>query len=621
MNPLLKEKSYFQRLVFFLMIIFFFLIIFSNIYLEKTDLFLGVDGNWKFSVKHSIFQDQQLGKDFFFTYGPLAPYLLPSPVVSQSFAMLLLPELFKLFLFAFIFYLIYRLTKFGLRSLFFLVPLSLFLNGGFFTTFTDLAIEIILLLLILNINKGSIQISAKNILFFSAFSSVLLLFKFSLGLASGGTVFLLLLFNAWKNKRESARKILFFAASFGIFTLFFFYLSAHTINIFPYISNSLALSSLYKEYMAINIQSPSDYLINLVLVLALALNFIVLKPKNYLPYIFLSYTAVLYGWVRNDGHIFSTNAYILFALAAFVNSSPQKISFLTKLKPKFIYNAGLFFAGIFFVISYLHFLDYKIDLLKPNLDLNFFRKPVWRTSAGFQETKDDLAKLRSSVPLSITQSIQKDDSCLMVVPDKSAIPLALEKCQIHLAYLQLYSNYPENSDRLNIENLKRNYPQTKILFHDGAIDNRIYLSETPLFLLDVFKNFEIDRFESNFLLLKPRNKKWQDAECAESEKKDSNFLKAQVKYSSYKKIKSLIYKDPELCVEYADPTTGQKIEKRIFRSQLERGVMTEPFLLNVNDLFSYFSNGENRTLEKLEIKRCAGSNSFTVENVEYFSCR
>ena len=313
----LKESGFSNKLAFSLIIVFFVFLVFSNIYLEKTDLFLGVDGNWKFSVKHSIFQDQHLGKDFFFTYGPLAPYLLPYPAASPSFLAVFLPELFKLLIFTLIFYLIYRLTKFDLRSLFFLVPLSLFLNGGFFTTFLDLSIEIILLLLILNINKGAIRLGTKNILFFSAFSSLLLLFKFSLGLASGGVVFLLLFFNTWKNKRELARKMFVFAASFGIFTLFLFYLTTRAINIFPYILNSLSLSSLYKEYMAINMQSPSDYLINLILVLGLALNFIILKPKNYLPYIFLSYTAILYGWVRNDGHILSTNAYILASLAAF----------------------------------------------------------------------------------------------------------------------------------------------------------------------------------------------------------------------------------------------------------------------------------------------------------------
>jgi len=609
-----------KRLVFLLMIAAFFLIISSNIYLEKTNLFLGVDGNWKYSVKYSTIQEQYLGRDIFFTYGPLAPYLLPSPVVSDSFLIVLLPELFKLLLFALIFYLIYKFTKYNLKSLFFIIPLSLYLSGGFFTTYTDLTIEIILLLLILNINKNSIKLSNINILFLAFISSLLLLFKFSLGVASSGTIFLLLLFNAWDNKRELVKKMLTFGASFGAFTLFLFYLTAHTINILPYVFNSLALNSLYKEFMAINTQTPSDYMINLILVLGLALNFLILKPKNYLPYIFLSYTAVLYGWVRNDGHILSTNVYILASLVAFVNSAPEKLPFLKKLKAKHVYNAGLFFAGIFLVISYLHFLDYKVDLLKPNFEFNFFKKPVWQTKTAFNETKDDLATLNSSIPPSIKESIQKDSSCLMVIPDKSAIPLALNKCQVPLAYLQLYSNYPDNSDKLNIANMKKDYPNIKILFHDGAIDNRIYLSETPLFMLNIYKNFEIDKLESGFLLLRPRNEKWQDVECLKSEKRASNFLKAQVQYTLYKKIKSLVYKDPELCVEYTDPATGQKMEKRTFRTQLKRGIVTKPFLLNINDLFSYFGKGEEKSLDEFGVKKCGTGQDVAIENIEYFSC-
>lgn len=602
------------------MVAFFLLIIFSNIYLEKTNLFLGVDGNWKYSVKYSTVQDQYLGKDVFFTYGPLASYLLPSPVISPSFFLVLLPELFKLFIFALIFYLIYKLTKFNWKSLFFLIPLSLFLSGGFFITYMDLAIEIILLLLILNINRGSVKLNNKNIIFWAVFSSILLLFKFSLGLASGGTIFLLLVLNFWNDKRELIKKTFVYAAIFSIVTILMFFLTAHTKNIFPYIFNSLALSSLYKEFMAVNMQTRSEYIINFILVFGLALNFLILKPKNYLPYIFLSYTAVLYGWVRNDGHIISTNVYLLASLVAYINANPVNIVFLKKLKISHVYKAGLFFAGIFLVISYLHFLDYKVDLLKPNFEFNFFKKPIWQVEAGFEETKSDLAILASSIPPSIKESIQNNNDCLMVIPDKSAIPLALDKCQIHLAYLQLYSNYPENSDELNINKLKQNYPKIKILFHDGAIDNRIYLSETPLLMLNIYKNFEVDKFENGFLPLKPKNVIWQDVKCLASQKEASNFMKARVQYTLYKKIKSLVYKDPDLCIEYADPATGQKIEKRTFRNQLERGVVTEPFLLNINDLFSYFGKGEKKYLDEFGVKKCGTGKFFTIENVEYFSC-
>jgi len=620
MNLLLNTKSNTRRLAFLLIAVFFLLIVFSNIYLEKTNLFLGVDGNWKYSIKSLPLQNQVLGKDVFFPYGPLAPYLFPSPVVSQSFFLMLLPELFKLLLFALIFYLIYKFTRFNLKSLLFLIPLSLFLNGGFFTTYTDLVIQIILLLLLLNINKGSIELNNKNAIILAVFSSVLLLFKFSLGLVSVGTIFLLLIFNLWNSKKELIRKLSIFSVSFIIFTLLTFYLTAHTINIFPYIMNSLAISKLYKEFMAINLQSPSDYMINLFLVLGLALNFIILKPKNYFPYIFLSYTAILYGWVRNDGHILSTNVFILASLVAFVNSTPQKLPFFGKLKEKQAYNVGLFFAGIFLVISYLHFLDYKIDLLKPNLEFNFFKKPLWHTGKGFKETEDDLVALNSSIPLSIEESVQEHNNCLLVIPVKSSIPLALNKCQIHLAYLQLYSNYPDNSDELNIDRVRKIYPNIKILFHDGAIDNRIYLSETPLFMLSIYKNFEIEKFESGFLLLKPKNEKWQDIECSKNEKNKSNLLKAQVKYSLYKKIKSLVYKDPELCVEYTDPSTGQKIEKRTFRTQLKRGIATEPFLLNINDLFNYFEKEKKKSLAELNLKKCGTGKSVAVENIGYFSC-
>ena len=143
-----------NRLIFLIFLLFFIFLFLSNTYLEDFSASAGIDAYWRYSVKFLPTQNQYLGKDVFFTYGPLSPYILPAPIASSDLIFALIPSLFKIFLFFIIFYLIYRLSRFNAKSLLFLLPLvPLLIDGSYFFTFIDAVIYIILLLVIVNIKQ------------------------------------------------------------------------------------------------------------------------------------------------------------------------------------------------------------------------------------------------------------------------------------------------------------------------------------------------------------------------------------------------------------------------------------------------------------------------------------
>ena len=611
MNFLKKNLNKLPVIIF---VLAFILLFFSNIYAETTNLFSGVDGNWKYSVKFMSGQGQSLGKDVFFTYGPLAQFLLPAPTSFYSVFLNLLPGIFKLIILLIIFFLIYKLTKFNFKSLILILPLLILFFEGIFSNFIDLFFQIIALLLVFSVDQESAKFSKKEIVFTSALASVVLLFKFSSGITIFGTIFLLLLFNQYENRKQLVANLAIFSMASIFCVEFIFFLITKSVNIVPFIINSLYLSNFYKEFMATTRQTEFVYILNLILIFGLFLNFSVLKKRSFLPYAFVSYIAVSYGWIRNDGHVLATNLFVLMALLLFVY-------LIFKQKNKFVFqlnfiNIRLALAIILIPISLYTINHLGIDILKFHINFNFFKNPIWNVEDAYAETTKELEKMNMQIPELIKNYIQKDTKCLMIIPDKSAIPLALNKCQIHQINLQLYSNYTPNSDKQNIEILSKNYPNSRILIHSGVIDNRIFLSETPLFIMNIYKNFKVALFENGYLLLEPKNQKWKKLNCLASSLNEYNFIRVDVDESILYKIESLLFKGPEICLNFED-TNSKK--KRTFLSQLKNGLIVNPFISNVDGLYAYFQ-GNQKQIDNFKITECSDKKSFFDTRIDYLKC-
>jgi len=266
-------------------------------------------------------------------------------------------------------------------------------------------------------------------------------------------------------------------------------------------------------------------------------------------------------------------------------------------------------------------------IFKPVLDFTFIKDPFWDIKNSQNKAVESLVELNNAIPEPIKDSLKNHEGYLMSLPNYSAIPLALNKPQLHLAYLQLYANSPNNADGMNIEAVKSVYPNIKIIIHDKSVDKRIFLSENPLLLLSIYKNFQIETFEKKLLLLTPKNSSWENINCIKKNKDEEyNFTKIYLEKSFFEKIAATFYKGKEICLEFLDDSTNKTDYKRTYYSQLEKGIVTTPFSIKVNDVLSYLKDGEVKTLEKFNIRNCSDiinkhdSNSLEINREEYFLC-
>lgn len=597
-----------------IIISFFILIILLNLNSKvqnNVNFLKSLDVHWNYSIKHLVFQDQILGKDIFFTYGPLSPYLLsPSPIVSKSFLLNILPEIFIICLSLMIFYLLYKITNFNFKSLILLVPLFTLIRFNYYPIL--FAILLILLFLIIGVNKKVVPLNKTNIIVAAFFSSLFLLLKFNLGFTSMGVVFLLLIFSNKKNKSSYFFDLFLFILALSFFTIILFYLTTDSFNMAPFINNSFFITKYYPEYMSHSTQGGLLNILNFILLLGYFFGLFFLQKRYYLPYLFLCYTVFLYEWVRNDkGHVIIPLFFILVIIYFFIYNILTEKYIIKFISVKKI-SIGFIFAVLLILVLYIRLSLLPMSLLG-KFNYSFFKTPFWKIENGYEKTEESLNKLNSAIPISMRSAIKKENKCLMAIPNFSAIPLALDICQVHLFNLQLYSSYTENSDKENINILKNSYPNVKIIIDNTRIDNRIYLSESPLFLRSILKNFEIELFEKKYLLLKPSSNIWKDVSCVKSDSFNSNFAKINFNDSMYSKFEKVFFKGPEVCIKTDDSLN------RTYKTQLSRGIITKPYINNTSDLYNYLDNKKQKDIGKFEILYCKNDNIIETEN-EYFMC-
>ncbi|MDD3887307.1 MAG: hypothetical protein PHN19_00840 [Patescibacteria group bacterium] len=586
-----------------MMFLFFLIVLILNLDLNNQNLFVGVDGNWQYSLKYFLFQDQKLGVDVFFTYGPLATYLYPGPIVTTSFFLSILPEIFVSLLFAFVFFLLYKITKFCFRSIILLLPFVVFLSKSDFNFFViDTLVYLILFLLIVAIDKKNVEINYISVFFYSLFSAILLLFKFNLGIAFFTLGSLLIFLNLLESKKKLLLLFLEYLFSFCIFLLGFFYLTTGSFDILNFIFKSFSVSSLYKEYMSLNDQTLFEYVLNFILVLGFLFGFIFLRKINYAPYLLLCYFAFLYGWIRNDQHILPTLILILLIICYFIYTNLEKSKLFIIKNRTIKINVCLILALGLIIVLQMRLLFFSINLFRPDLNLNFFSLPFWKIQSGLENTQKNLQSQSEQIPRSIRKIIKKNKKCLMVLPNKSIIPVALNTCQIHLINLQLYSSYLADSDMLNRDVLKEKYPHVRILLHDEVIDYRLFFSETPMFAESIIKNFEIDKFDDGYLLLKPKYKKWHDISCNISNSSQYNLVRYKFDRSFLDNIRTFFYKGSEIYIESIDKNTNSHLVNRTYYSQLEKGIIVKPFLRDLSDFYQYLkTKNKSKSSEDFKI--------------------
>ncbi|MBD3244459.1 MAG: hypothetical protein GF335_00510 [Candidatus Moranbacteria bacterium] len=595
---------------------------FGNLYYkDDANVKNTIEGSWNYSIKNMLFQNENLGRDVFYTYGPLATYFFSSPALTDSFLILILPVLLSVFLALIIYFLLFKLTRFKVRSLLFLPPLFLLFHA-ISAIKLEFCIQFILLLIIFNVDRKKITLNKKTILILAFFTAFATLLKFSLGMVSVATLsFLIFLNNKKIISKQNIKKIIFYESLVFVFLFILFYFSAKSTDIITYLSNSLQVSIGYKEYMAVDVQLPVVKFINFLLIFPILLNLFILKKKNYPSYLILSYFAILYGFVRNDLHVLTSLQYMFTVLVVFVYYALNKKN-LTKKNKKLAFDYKLILGIFCLAFIHLHLIsNYKQNFLKPDVRLSFLKSPIWKTDQYLKKAEKNLDTGKKMIPNKIEKSIKNSSKCLMVIPNFSSVPLFVHTCQVHNVYLQYFSNYPDNSDQLNIEKIKKQYPDNlNILFHNGSIDGRIYLSESPKLLLAILKNYKLELKENQYLLLTPKNKRWQDIECKKSSKENHNFVQIHLKESILEKIKKTIYKPTKT---YIHLQINDKTQiKRTYRSQLEYGIITDPYFQDTQDIAEFLNNPKdyNKTIKDYSLKTKDRQKEFQITEKVYYRC-
>jgi hypothetical protein len=141
------------------------------------------------------------------------------------------------------------------------------------------------------------------------------------------------------------------------------------LNIFPFLLNSFELSSLFKEYMGISKHSIAGdaeqnnfiYLINLFLLLFLFIPLFILKKRNFIPYLALSYIVILYGWIRYD-HVGFANIYIFFLIMLAIIEILKKEAIYSSKEYRLKINWKLLVCTAFLPLAYIYFSNLGVNI-------------------------------------------------------------------------------------------------------------------------------------------------------------------------------------------------------------------------------------------------------------------
>ncbi|MDQ7020230.1 MAG: hypothetical protein Q9M91_00085 [Candidatus Dojkabacteria bacterium] len=370
--------------------------------------------------------------------------------------------------------------------------------------------------------------------------------------------------------------------------------------------------------MSVDGLNDHQNILAIITLLSLSLPVVYLKRKNLPAYLGIVYFVFLNGWIRKDRHtlVILTLAFFVLAYSAVVLLNNIKESTNDKER---IFNKIMFLISTIFIFTTIFaFRAFNINLFSLDLRDDALSTPVYFNDHITNKWNVDAARIREEFREDYISNIRNGKK-LLVLPWATHLPDVFGVDPIYIPMIHLYQSYTEFAEEESINFLDINHGEFNILIHNNNIDNRLYLSEMPEFILDILNNYKFVNEDNGSVLLYPNNE-YNPVQCSESGNK-TNMIKIKTDESAIKKLNSALVKPDEICISFT-LDSGENISHRTFKSQLERGIIVSPYLENSNNIRKYLEDGISKKIEldTVSVYYCKNNESLEIKYIKELTC-
>jgi hypothetical protein len=574
----------------------------------------GLDPSWKLSLHMAYSQGLIWGRDFVFTYGPLG--FLSSRLALPEFRIWYVA--IDLFFFANIVYLgwiaVWRLTRWSER----LGALAVVYCAGSSINLVDLAIVLFIIQLM---HLFLHQSSRRSWHLAPAIICAVLTFfiKLNTGLI---TVPLLILYCLWQSFYRDSRIAALSAMLLTVGVILCASLVL-PVSLIPYVKYSMAIASGYNDSMTIFIEGRSQFmtmalvLLGLVALCALSQTFIILRSLTTIFQIgsvgLLLFLLFKQGFVRADGHD-----------AAFFNYVPVVLSILYVAVQLPLRSA----LSVAVTVSLAFGFAYQRDsFLVSNVtdDLRGVSQYFEQASASDEEwLKQAASGPDDHLPPEWHARIGK--STVDVIPWDISTVFFNRFNYNPRPVMQSYSAYQPELDQLNADKYASATKPDFVLFRLICIDGRYCFGDEGKTQRSLYLHYRPVTAYGHFLLLKKRKNSYigQSTEVQSGvaqidewipvpESTDGfTYFNATLSYSSFGKLRSVLYRPDGLRYEVRFQTQGERAF-RTYRGALAAGVLASHFVDNLDDVAKYINNNGEGLLRIVAVRVVSTANYPGVE--------
>lgn len=555
-----------------------------------------LDPAWVFTIQNPEKGPNLSGRDYYFTYGPLAHLFTNySHNIDNPSVVFFISNLFWLCLSMLFCFQIYLFTKNFVKIKVFSMLLLL---PAFFIVYYQTNQEFLVLATLYLLSFTHTFYNRKQLLLFlGVVGSLFMLIKFNMGIyIFAFTGFLILL--AAKNTQKLFRETMLLSSIALATSFLLFVISTGTLNYIQYIVESIKITLGYKEYMSVTFFFGSDHHVNLIVsILFLILGVLGSTSwRNTALFFLLSYFILNVGWVRNDGHMS-----LVYFMSIFVGITTwTKVVFVkNSLAYKAIVSL-LLFSVVIFSIAGFRLLGFKL-----HKGIEFLTQDLYApwTIPSINSEKFNVESQKILLEIgSDAIDIIKSKSKTLVLPWSTHLPVIIKQTPLYLGYMQLYQNYTESAEEISIESIKENFKDLTIILQNLTIDNRIYLGENPYLILNVLNNFALKHSSENLAVLLPIDGTFQVINQVDEGGK-YRILKVELETSVLQKMMKLLLKPPEICIQIND-SRGVTHVFRTYETQLRKGILLKPFFADLNDLRVYLEDRNENQIVDYSIFKC-----------------
>ena len=637
----------------------------SRSVVSSTDL---LDSGWEYGLARLPDWNLALGKDVFFTYGPLAsklPSLIASGDVRRETTIHFRYALAAAVIYLFYLWVLLRLYR--VHPAYTVMAAVAFLLNPFSAGINDPTVyATTALLTVLFFRHCSGEGGGKNLilLVISVFTALAFLYKVSWGIAGFFAVMLSIMCVSLRKNFLFLKYSLISLFLFAVFSFSFYWsITAGSFKDFVnFVIHSAEQSGLYSQMMAVSPYKPEPVTFAWIIISTLIVLCVFYKPSRIplllvLPPLFASFKA---GFVRADVHMaffFNSVTLILLSIPLAQKTEGGEIAhnFFTVVRrpgaegmsifSEVRFTRNLLPLTVMLLTLALTFWANKIMFQRGGFDL---RKGVQTAAAysrygvsgylesGMKESNDNLEAISKIFEPDIKRKVKGQK--VASIPWALAVPDALGARAIVFPSLQFYSGYTEKLDEANLNFLKSLSGSAYLLMNFASVDCRYPLHDCPRTYEWLLANYRVLDSSHGYLLLARKDEQskvvagepvfagrgteidFSDADVgAGKDEQGRMFLRlvvkdlVSVKYS----IRTLLLRAPALFVEM-ELSDGKRYRFRTFPEFLRRGVWISPFLRDESEVILWTEGKQELLVRPVKIRiKGEGSGYFNSQPAVY----